>query len=441
MKMSLNTQATLLLTGYFSGSAKTDTKPLTVAEWARFVDYLKKQKIQPSQFLAGDCFTLLDGFSDKSITQARVSTLMKRGAAMALSLEKWSRANIWVLSRADEEYPLRLKKKLGPASPPILYGCGNKKILGKGGIGVVGSRKVSKADLAYTSSFGSKAVNAGFSIVSGGAKGVDQAAMMSALDTDGEVIGVMADSLLRASSSSQYRNHIMRDNLVLISPFYPEAGFNAGNAMQRNKYIYCLSEAAVVVHSGKPEGSRSGGGTWTGALENLKKNWVPLWVKETKDVTAGNSAIVEKGALWLDDDIREVDIEKLPKVKNKQPEDQTMDLFAQAPSATRESDEKTTYVVSNSKSSGSEVAMLNAGENKSSEKVCSTSAPESLYVAFLLLIEPLLLEEKSATEIAELLDLNKTQLNTWLKTAVDNQTIVKTNRPVRYQWAVNHKVK
>ncbi len=44
--------------------------------------------------------------------------------------------------------------------------------------------------------------------------------------------------------------------------------------MQRNKYIYSLADAAMVVHSG------DSGGTWTGAKENLKKQWVPLWVKQ-----------------------------------------------------------------------------------------------------------------------------------------------------------------
>ena len=74
---------------------------------------------------------------------------------------------------------------------------------------------------------------------------------------------------------------------LLITPFSPEAGFNAGNAMQRNKYIYCLSDASVVVHSGNPETSKNGkgGGTWTGAMENL--TWVPLWVKPSSDTKSG----------------------------------------------------------------------------------------------------------------------------------------------------------
>lgn len=42
----------------------------------------------------------------------------------------------------------------------------------------------------------------------------------------------------------------MAMNLVLMSPFNPEAGFDVGNAMARNKYVYCLADAAVVVHSG-----------------------------------------------------------------------------------------------------------------------------------------------------------------------------------------------
>ena len=36
---------------------------------------------------------------------------------------------------------------------------------------------------------------------------------------------------------------------MLVSPFYPEAGFNAGNAMGRNRYIYTLADQALVIDS------------------------------------------------------------------------------------------------------------------------------------------------------------------------------------------------
>jgi predicted Rossmann fold nucleotide-binding protein DprA/Smf involved in DNA uptake len=104
---------------------------------------------------------------------------------------------------------------------------------------------------------------------------------------------VLADRLLRAATSSKFRPALMADRLALISPFNLEAGFDAGNAMARNPYVYCLAEAAVVVHA------RIQGGTWSGALENLKNAWVPLWVKPTDDSRSGNARLVAQGARWL----------------------------------------------------------------------------------------------------------------------------------------------
>ncbi len=128
--------------------------------------------------------------------------------------------------------------------------------------------------------------------------------MLGSLQAEGQAIGVLADSLLIAATAQKWRKGLMNNDLVLISPFYPEAGFSVGNAMARNKYIYCLSEAAVIVHSWKK------GGTWAGAIENLKKHWVPAWVKPTTDHNAGNAEIVVQGANWCAG-IESLDIDSL----------------------------------------------------------------------------------------------------------------------------------
>ena len=133
--------------------------------------------------------------------------------------------------------------------------------------------------------------------MSGGARGIDEAAMQGALAHEGTGIGVLADSLLRAATSAKYRKALMANNLVLISPFNPEAGFDVGNAMSRNKYIYCLADAAVVVSSTKNKG-----GTWNGAIENLRQKWVPLWVKSSSESSSGNAELVRQGGRWLPGD-------------------------------------------------------------------------------------------------------------------------------------------
>src|SRR5690606_34329385 len=125
-------------------------------------------------------------------------------------------------------------------------------------------------------------------IVSGAARGIDEAAMRGALAHKGRVIGVMADSLMRTASSKKYRDAIMRKDMVLISAVHPEAAFNAGNAMARNKYVYALSKAAVIVCSDKGKG-----GTWAGATEGLQHKWVPIWVKQDEPIPSGNRALLE----------------------------------------------------------------------------------------------------------------------------------------------------
>ncbi len=312
MSVTPATQAILLLTAHFSKPKADSVKPLAAKEWGRFAAWLNENALTPAQLMTGQVDDLLHGWSDKTVTPQRIEALMARGSALALAMEKWLRAGLWAMTRADPQYPRRLKQRLGTESPAVLFGCGNRKLLSGGGLAVVGSRNTTNSDLAFSRDIGKLAAGNGYSIVSGGARGVDEAAMLGALAADGTVIGVLADKLLQHCSSAKYRKYLMKNDLVLISPFYPEAGFNVGNAMQRNKYIYCLADAGLVVHSGLK------GGTWTGAKENLKKGWVPLWVKETQDEEAGNKDIVAAGAGWVSSDVNAISFEGL--IKGAQPE-------------------------------------------------------------------------------------------------------------------------
>ena len=114
--------------------------------------------------------------------------------------------------------------------------------------------------------------------------------MQAGGEAGGTVIGMLAADLLRASVNRQNRQAIQAGRLVLVSPFNPEAGFNAGNAMGRNRYIYALADYAVVVDSAEGEG-----GTWAGAIEDLRHEWTPLFVRDTVE-KPGNRALIAKGA-------------------------------------------------------------------------------------------------------------------------------------------------
>ncbi|RNV96158.1 DNA-processing protein DprA [Enterobacter asburiae] len=433
--LSKTAQATLLLTCYFSKANSENAKPLTNAEWGRFALWLKEKSTTPADLLGSDPKTLLHGWYDVRISTERIIALLNRGHSLALAIEKWQRAGLWVVTRSDPEYPWRLKQRLKTDSPPVLFGCGNKALLNAGGLAVVGSRNANDADLNFTDEVGVKAAEENISIVSGAARGIDETAMLGAIRQGGIVIGVMADSLLKAATSAKWRKGLMNNHVVLVSPFYPEAGFYAGNAMARNKYIYCLADSSLVIHSGKK------GGTLNGAEENLKKAWVPLWVKQTTDEDSANADLVTKGGRWLEADSNSLIISNLLKDKEKSSilsKERSLDLFSETTKSEVliNSETKLSNKIAKTAQAGSVINNYtdNLTSKKEVAKVDGTTVNQIDF--YQLFITELTRLAKSPTTVDELLNctkLNKSQLHDWLKRAEEDDIVNKLNRPVRYQ--------
>jgi len=293
MSLSPNTQAILLLTApLITGRDDPSSDLLTPGEYRRLARSLRDKQRQPADLLAPDVRELL-GECQQLIDSERLKSLLARGFLLSQAIERWRTRAIWVVSRADAEYPRRLKPRLKDDAPPVLYGCGDASILDAGGLAVVGSRHVDDALVEYTEGIGRLTAKARRTLVSGGARGIDQAAMRGALEAGGKVAGVLADSLERAAQNREHRNLLMDGQLVLISPYDPSAGFNVGNAMQRNKLIYALADAALVVSSDYEKG-----GTWAGAVEQLEKlRLVPVYVRSNGETGKGLDALRRKGAL------------------------------------------------------------------------------------------------------------------------------------------------
>ena len=292
---SPNTRAILLLTAPLiagQGKHKSSVKPLGAGEYRRLARRLRELQRQPADLLEPGAGEIVDDCRIGPDPQ-RLERLLGRGFLLVQAVERWRTRAIWVLSRADAGYPRRLKQRLGEDAPPVLYGCGDAGILGVGGLAVVGSRNVLEALIEYTRNVGWLAASAGRSLVSGGARGVDRAAMHGALDAGGRVVGVLADGLERAAMLREHREALMDGRLILVSPYDPAARFQVGHAMQRNKLIYALSDAALVVNSDYGKG-----GTWTGATEQIDKlKLAPVYVRANGEMGRGLEALRERGAM------------------------------------------------------------------------------------------------------------------------------------------------
>jgi len=193
--LSENTQAILLLTApLIVGRGQSPADLLSPGEYKRLARHLHQLSKVPADLLSVGAEQIF-GELQSTINSERLKGLMARGLALTQALDRWQTRSIWVVSRADPEYPQLLKDRLKDDRPAVIYGCGDRSILDFGGLAVVGSRDVDDALIEYTQTVGRLAAKAGKVIVSGGARGIDQAAMRGALDAGGTVIGVMADSL------------------------------------------------------------------------------------------------------------------------------------------------------------------------------------------------------------------------------------------------------
>jgi DNA processing protein len=291
--LSANTQAILLLTApLIAGRGPSSSELLSPGEYKRLARHLREIQRQPADLVSPDAAELLR-VCQPVIDEARLQRLLGRGFLLSQVVERWQARAIWVVSRADAKYPRRLKARLREDAPAVIYGCGDMNLLESGGLAVVGSRHVDDSLIDYTMAVGRLAARARRALVSGGAKGIDQAAMRGALEAGGKVSGVLADSLEKTTMSREHRNLLLAGQLVLISPYDPSAGFNVGNAMQRNKLIYALADASLVVSS-----DLNKGGTWAGAIEQLEKlKFVPVFVRSTSGSSPGLQALRSKGAL------------------------------------------------------------------------------------------------------------------------------------------------
>lgn len=196
----------------------------------------------------------------------------------------------------SSDYPKILKDNLKlKFAPPLIYIKGNKSLLNDDTIAIVGSRKAGKTSLEFTKNIAINATKEYKCVVSGGAKGVDQAALDESIKANGHSILVLPQGILTFSSGmKKYYKNIIEGNLLILSTFFPKAGWSVGLAMGRNKYIYGLARDIFVAESD------SKGGTWSGVLEGLKAERT-IYIRNPKDDEKNaNDLLILKGGKAVD---------------------------------------------------------------------------------------------------------------------------------------------
>lgn len=158
------------------------------------------------------------------------------------------------LDRADERYPAWLGTIADP--PAVLYCDGLIEPQDRQALAIVGSRQATPYGLRITETLARELSGAGFTIVSGLARGIDAAAHRAALEAGGRTIAVLGCGLDMdyPLGHARLREEIAMSGAV-VTEYAPGIPPRAGHFPRRNRIISGLSLGVVVVEAAEDSGS------------------------------------------------------------------------------------------------------------------------------------------------------------------------------------------
>ncbi len=159
-----------------------------------------------------------------------------------------------IIAWDDADYP-RALLELGFA-PPALYFVGRRELLNRPALAIVGSRSASAQGALNAREFAKALSQAGLTIVSGLAVGVDAAAHEGALEGQGSTLAVVGTGLDRVYPA---RNRALAHRIAghggLISEFPLGTPPREHNFPRRNRLISGLARGVLVVEAAISSGS------------------------------------------------------------------------------------------------------------------------------------------------------------------------------------------
>lgn len=137
---------------------------------------------------AGDLLAAgLDGKSTEALIESR------RTADLAADMARIEAAGVRVLTWDGEDYPERLREV--DDAPAVLYMLGEMSSADAWAVAVVGTRRATAYGRDVTARLSAELAEAGVTVASGLAKGIDTVAHNAALDAGGRTIAVLGSGL------------------------------------------------------------------------------------------------------------------------------------------------------------------------------------------------------------------------------------------------------
>jgi DNA processing protein len=207
----------------------------------------------PVRALGASAQTLLTVKGIGRDTAERVAR-SRDAAEVELEIAAAAQHDVRIICRADAEYPAGLRQI--PDAPIVLYVKGELRATDAVALAVVGSRRCTIYGSEQARRFGELLAGAGFTVVSGLARGIDAFAHHGAVDCGGRSIAVMGRGLTHVYPPE---NAPLAEKLLergaWISELPMKAAVRAENFPGRNRIIAGLSLGTLIIEAAQRSGA------------------------------------------------------------------------------------------------------------------------------------------------------------------------------------------
>jgi DNA processing protein len=173
----------------------------------------------------------------------------------AAEIAAWEAQGMRVLTVLDADYPENLRAVHD--RPPMVFVAGRLEPSDARSVAVIGARSASRGGLARTRAITDHLVDAGYTVASGLAAGIDTAAHTAVLARGGRTVAVIGTGL---SHCYPLRNrelqHRIATECAVVSQFWPDAPPSRQSFPMRNAVMSGLTLGTVVVEASDRSGSR-----------------------------------------------------------------------------------------------------------------------------------------------------------------------------------------
>lgn len=207
-------------------------------------------------------------------------------------MERAARNKVTLVTLDDDCYPKLLREICDP--PLALYVAGDARALKKTGCAIIGTRHASLYGKESARRFGCQLAAAGYSVISGFARGVDTEAHRGAVQAGGITVAVLGGALdkLYPAENKKFAHEVVDKGGAIITEYAFGRSADRQSFPQRNRIVSGMSRGVLVIESPLKSG------TLITVSQALEQGRVVMAVPGRIDsrVSMGSNRLIREGA-------------------------------------------------------------------------------------------------------------------------------------------------